>query len=318
MWDAAHIVFDPFCINEQAIHGKVTLPNQQEIMVSFVYGLCDNRDRKHLWNDIISHASCNKKSPWTVLGDFNVTRFSHEHSNNCRVTKAMEEFNGALRSAELEDINSTGLKFTWSNMRRGTDAIFKKLDRALGNWQWFKLFGDSYAHIYNPGISDHSPISIQLMQQLQSTGRPFKFLNFWAEHPHFLDTVRTEWEKTYDGSPLQIIKLKLKGLKSQLKKLNTRPDLETASLRQMLKNVQLGLDDKPDDVDLRNQEFRLRSELATAARNEEAFFKQKSRILWLREGDSNTAYFHKVVTVRQSKNHIACIQNEQGAWLESQ
>ncbi|GAV89425.1 hypothetical protein CFOL_v3_32840 [Cephalotus follicularis] len=77
----------------------------------------------------------------------------------------MEEFNCVIRSAELEDLKSTGLKFTWDNMRSGTAAISKKLDRALGNWEWFKVFGESYADTYNQGISDHAPISIQSMQQ---------------------------------------------------------------------------------------------------------------------------------------------------------
>ncbi|GAV62975.1 hypothetical protein CFOL_v3_06497 [Cephalotus follicularis] len=230
----------------------------------------------------------------------------------------MEEFNWALRSAELDELKTTGLKFTWNNMRSGTAAISKKLDRALGNWQWFKHFGDSYAHTSNSGISDHSPISIQLMQQVQPSGRPFKFLNFWADHPQFLNIVRSEWDKPYEGSPLKRIQLKLKGLKYQLKKLCTRPDSETANLRQMLKNVQLDLDEKPNDVDLKNQEIRLKNDLAISARNEGAFFKQKSRIQWLKEGDSNTVFFHRVAKVRQSKNHIAKILNEHGAWLESQ
>ncbi|GAV71772.1 LOW QUALITY PROTEIN: Exo_endo_phos domain-containing protein/DUF4283 domain-containing protein, partial [Cephalotus follicularis] len=235
VWDSAHIVFVPICVNEQALHGKVTLPNMQEFCVSFIYGLCDSRTRKQLWNDTIFYANRFKKTPWSMLGDFNVTRFSHEHSNSCRVTKAMEDFNCVIRSAELDDLKSTGLNFTWNNMRSGTAAISKKLDRALGNWKWFKHFGDSYAHTYNPGISDHSPLSIQMMQQVQSSGRPFKFLNFWADHPEFLNIVRHEWAKSYEGPPLRKIQLKLTGVKCQLKELSTRHDTLTADLRQKLK-----------------------------------------------------------------------------------
>ncbi|GAV91932.1 hypothetical protein CFOL_v3_35317, partial [Cephalotus follicularis] len=255
-----------------------------------IYGLCDSPARKQLWSDIIFCSNRCKKTPWTLLGDFNVTRFSHEHNNNGRVTKAMEEFNS---------------------------AIAKKLDRALGNCKWFKIFGDSIVHTYNQGISDHAPLSIQLMQQAQSAGRPFKFVNFWANHPDFLNLVRHVWSQTYEGSPLRIIQLKLKSLKPHLKKLSTRPDLVTTRLRQELEKVQLELDGKPEDVELKKQEIRLRNELAISTKNEEVFFKQKSRIHWLQEGDSNTAFFHIVVKVRQSKNHFVKIQNEQGLWLET-
>ncbi|GAV92610.1 hypothetical protein CFOL_v3_35988 [Cephalotus follicularis] len=115
----------------------------------------------------------------------------------------MEEFNSAIRSVELEDLRSTGFKFTWNNMRSGLAAISKKLDRALGNWEWFRIFGDSYAHTYNQGISDHAPISIQMRQQVQTAGRPFKFLNFWAHHHDFLGIVRHIWSQTHAGSPCE-------------------------------------------------------------------------------------------------------------------
>ncbi|GAV62968.1 hypothetical protein CFOL_v3_06490, partial [Cephalotus follicularis] len=153
--------------------------------LSYIDGLCDRGARKSLWTDIIYCANRFKKVPWTLLGVFNVTRFSHEHSAKCRVTKAMEDFNSTIRAVELEDLRSTGLSFTWNNMRSGIATISKKHDRTMGNWKWFNCFGDSYAHSFNPGISDHSSISIQLMQHTQSSGRPFKLLNFWADHADF-------------------------------------------------------------------------------------------------------------------------------------
>ncbi|GAV73953.1 Exo_endo_phos domain-containing protein [Cephalotus follicularis] len=309
--------FEPILANEQAIHGKVKFPNQQEVFISFVYGMCDSRIRKQLWADILYCANRFRKSPWILVGDFNVTRSIQEHNNNDRITKAMEDFNSTIRAAELEDLKTTGLKFTWNNMRSGSAAISKKLDRTKGNWQWFKCFGDSYVHVYSPGISDHSPMSIQLMQQVRTAGRPFKFLNFWADQPEFLSIVREEWAKTYKGSLLKIVQLKLKGLKSRFKCLHTRPDLLAADLRLKLKEVQVDLDGRPEDCNLKNQEIWLRHELFLTTKKEEAFFKQKSRIQWLKEGDSNTAFFHRAVNVRQSKNHITRILTDQGSWLES-
>ncbi|GAV83447.1 hypothetical protein CFOL_v3_26894 [Cephalotus follicularis] len=230
----------------------------------------------------------------------------------------MEDFNSTIRATELEDLKTTGLNFTWNNMRSGPAAISKKLDRAMGNWQWFNCFGDSFVHVHNPGISDHSPLSIQLMQQVRTTGRPFKFLNLWADHPDFSILVREEWAKTYEGPPLKSILLKLKSLKGHLKCLPTRPDISVADLRLKLKEIQSDLDGKPEDAYLKSQEIRLRQELSLTAKKEEAFFEQKSRIQWLKEGDSNTAFFHRTVKVRQSKNHITRMLDDQGSWLESE
>ncbi|GAV83915.1 hypothetical protein CFOL_v3_27360 [Cephalotus follicularis] len=168
------------------------------------------------------------------MGDFNVTRYGSEHTSSRTITKAMQEFNRTLVSAELEDLRSSGLLHTWSNMRTGEEAIAKKLDRALGNWQWFKTLGDTYAHFHPPGISDHSPVSIQVRNMQQYRGRPFKFINFWVKNEKFLQVVSQEWAKVHAGSPLIVIHKKLKSLKTCLRKFSTTPDSIVADLRARL------------------------------------------------------------------------------------
>nr|GEV75780.1 putative reverse transcriptase zinc-binding domain-containing protein [Tanacetum cinerariifolium] len=50
---------------------------------------------------------------------------------------------------------------------------------------------------------------------------------------------------------------------------------------------------------------------------EERFLKQKAKIQWLQEGDSNSAYFHKAVKSRVSRSRIDVITNSDGAVLEN-
>ncbi|GAV92864.1 Exo_endo_phos domain-containing protein, partial [Cephalotus follicularis] len=136
MWDPSRLLFEPFAVTEQAIHGKAILPDNVTVCVSFVYGLCDRNARLPLWSELI-HCSGNFIShPWVIMGDFNVTRWGTEHSSSSLVTKAMNDLNHALHTAELEDLKGTGLVYTWCNMRNCAGAISKKLDRALGNWLW--------------------------------------------------------------------------------------------------------------------------------------------------------------------------------------
>lgn len=45
---------------------------------------------------------------------------------------------------------------------------------------------------------------------------------------------------------------------------------------------------------------------------------KKSRVIWMREGDSNTTYFHRMVSAFQSINCIHYLVDVNGLWLESQ
>lgn len=51
---------------------------------------------------------------------------------------------------------------------------------------------------------------------------------------------------------------------------------------------------------------------------EEKFFLQRSRVLWLVNGDCNTAYFHRMLNSRKAINHIHYLITNDGERLESQ
>jgi len=56
----------------------------------------------------------------------------------------------------------------------------------------------------------------------------------------------------------------------------------------------------------------LRKELLQAYKDEEAFWRNKSRIQWLTYGDRNTRFFHASTKNRRAKNKILSIQNNLG------
>lgn len=119
-----------------------------EVFCSFVYGYHLEDDRKELWRDIKSHQGSPiiRKRPWTVCGDFNEILSGEERSNfdTNYGSASMREFQDVANYCSLVDMSYQGPRFTWSN-KRDSDIICKKLDRALINEEWMRMFPQSYS-----------------------------------------------------------------------------------------------------------------------------------------------------------------------------
>ncbi|MDD0148395.1 hypothetical protein PSY31_22045, partial [Shigella flexneri] len=50
---------------------------------------------------------------------------------------------------------------------------------------------------------------------------------------------------------------------------------------------------------------------------EEIFSRQKSRIKWLKEGDSNTAFFHRTVQVARQRQNTHKLKNDMDDWVDT-
>ena len=117
------------------------------------------------------------------------------------------------------------------------------------------------------------------------------------------------------GSPMEALHRKLKRLKQRLKAFN-KEMFSDLSMRVKAKRVEL---DRVQEevlrqprVDLVQSEKKLSKELYELMQAEEEFYKQKSRIRWLREGDANTNFFHKSIAIRQNKGTISTLTDSDG------
>lgn len=178
-----------------------------------------------------------------------------------------------------------------------------------------------YQLIYEaPMSSDHSPgvLSIQLNRSFGP--KPFKFIKGWMTHPTFKKTLITSWSEQQSGNPMQILTKKLKSLKGPLKRLNKEKfgnitkRVEVA--RTLFESAQLSSSQCPQDTHLQAMERNLLEDYTRLLAFEESFFKEKSRIKWMKEGDKNTKFFHRSVKVHNAINKILRLQNEEGDIIE--
>ena len=113
---------------------------------------------------------------------------------------------------------------------------------------------------------------------------------------------------------------KLKALKEDLKVWN-RDVFGDVNLKQFQLMAELThLDEKEECRGLSSAEHESRKavlvELDGLAHLEETSWRQKSRVLWLREGDNNTKYFHKVANSNRQRNYMDRVEVEGALFMK--
>ena len=128
--------------------------------------------------------------------------------------------------------------------------------------------------------------------------------------------VSSAWTSQIEGSPIFCLVRKLKGLKAALKHLNKTEFVSiserTQEARASLLQIQRRLHQLQGDENLKYQEKHALDKLLLFSRAEESFLKQKSRIRWIKEGDSNSRFFHHSVQARFNQNKIISIVLDSG------
>ncbi|XVE64277.1 hypothetical protein DITRI_Ditri07aG0088000 [Diplodiscus trichospermus] len=69
--------------------------------------------------------------------------------------------------------------------------------------------------------------------------------------------------------------------------------------------------------ELVEKEHKLNYELQELLLAEESFYKQKSKVQWIKEEDQNTGFFHKSVNAKNNLNTVRCLTNLDGDKLTS-
>ena len=133
----------------------------------------------------------------------------------------------------------------------------------------------------------------------------------WLKAEGFLDKVKSWWENYhFQGTPSYILAKKLTALKTDLKKWNKTDFGNITVKKQQLWSKLNALAVKEDNQPLIEEEkldqATFRANLEKAALLEEISWRQKSKELFLKEGNSNTRFFHRMANSNRRNN---CIEN---------
>ncbi|GJW63827.1 hypothetical protein Tco_0115711 [Tanacetum coccineum] len=281
-----------------------------------------NLDRTcHAHADLVESGSKRVVLPWCLLRDFNDSLFVGDTSTgSLAMDISMREFKECVEEIEVTDVQCIRVQFTWNQKPKGRDGVLKKLDRILANLEFYDGFMGAHA-IFKPyRISDHSPSVLNIPTNVKVKSKPFKFYNVLCFNDRFNGVVKEGWATRVSGFYMFQVVQKLKALKKPLQKLlYDKGNLHTnvSRLRADLDRVQSALDSDLFSESLLEEEANTVVVFNDAFIIEEKFLKQKAKIEWLKEGDSNSAHFHKAVKSRASRSRIHVVTDANGVVFQN-
>jgi hypothetical protein len=145
--------------------------------------------------------------------------------------------------------------------------------------------------------------------------RPRKFEEKWALHPDCEAVIAATWNaKTSAGSPMFVLCEKIKKCRESLygwfkgvsSNFQTMIQEQTSKLTTLLRS---------NDAGLNNEAIvSTKAAINSLLLNEELHWRQRSRMTWLKAGDSNTKFFHSQVQQRKRTNAIVGLLNNDDIW----
>ncbi|KAJ9536012.1 hypothetical protein OSB04_un000818 [Centaurea solstitialis] len=319
-WDPS--IFDVMVIDmhAQCIHSQVKVRGT-DVMFLFtvVYGSNRSVERQLLWSELRKFHVLMGNKPWVMSGDFNALLFPHDALGGISVRNSeMVDFFECVDDIEVFDLRYTGIQHTWCQKPKDESGLRRKLDRVMGNIAFTSMFGNASVTFLPRGISDHSPSLLAFKVGIRKRRWGFKFDNYLVNHNSFLPIVSDVWRQRVDGTFMFRVTQRLKALKKPLRNLrNTYGDLRIRvnKLKEELDIVQLAADLDPFSVALREDVEILRIAYQKAKLDEEEAIRQRAKVKWLREGDSNTKFFHMVVKEKRHAQQIHAIRKVDGTFV---
>ena len=312
LWKSHIIDFQVIGEGIQGVYGVVeVLSSKTSFVLSSIYASTKLHVRKQLWQELENFAM-NLNQPWLVLGDFNEILNQSEKLGGKPISRSRADlYATTMDNCNLVDLGFNGPKFTWTNKRR-RQPIFERLDRGWANLEWLNRFPNANLWHLPRITSDHCPILLNLDHAPDRQGiRPFRFEPMWVLHESFLDEVSRSWPKESDDiqDSLDILKANL-----SVWNRNTFGNIfkRKNTLLARLKGTQNYLESNPYSVFHQNLEDELQKELMLALDQEELFWKTKSRLERISEGERNTRFFHRSVVIKRHSSRILSLRDDVG------
>lgn len=222
-------------------------------------------------------------------------------------------FKNMLDNCGMIGFPFVGNSFSWAARTRA-GRMQCRLDRPVDNEDWHQLFFHTYVEYFLRLGSDHRPILARFVAKRNSVKRGFRFDRRWIGKEGFTSLVKEGWE-AHSNDRERSLYNKIKSSRDAISRWKRHSQTNNEKLIESLKKRLESTQD--DEILTSEEELEIKWKLCAAYREEEIYWRQKNRTLWLRGGDRNTKYFHAKTKLRKVRNRITRLKNSMSQWVET-
>ncbi|KAL0456837.1 UNVERIFIED_CONTAM: putative mitochondrial protein [Sesamum latifolium] len=282
---------------------------------SGVYGEPDSHKREVFWS-LLRRLHSQSVRPWLCTSDFNeILEHSEKEAGLMRAEWQIRNFRGCLTDCALHDLGFRGSSFTWCNNQQEPNTIREHLDRACSNVQWSQMFPQALVQHLESPYSDHSPLLIELCPQaswnFSGCRKCFRFEAAWLQEAACEAMVTKAWRVT--GT----LRDKITAVGAQLSQWRRRYGREAQDRIKHLEASLTTLNRTTLSPSVKEKQQTTKAELTKLIIQEEVYWKQRSKVLWLKEGDRNSSFFHAKASRRHQNNSVRKLRRSDGSWAVS-
>ncbi|GKV11786.1 hypothetical protein SLEP1_g23006 [Rubroshorea leprosula] len=255
----------------------LAVKNHKRLRKQFYKDRVPSSGKRVLWEEL-GKLITSKRGNWILGEDFNAARTVGDRARCSGITREMREFDSFIHVTGLVDLPLAGRKYTWhsaNGQHRSRIDRFLVSKECLQKWNDFKQWG------LGRSVSDHCPLLLK-NEKIDWGPKPFKFFDAWLEHPD----CKEKWSANHTAEVDRRI--------SEAERIIA--EMDEKEEHSQLSEV---------DIEKRRNGF---LDLWKNMKIQESMWQQKSRKMWLKEGDANSKFFHRSVKGRWRRNEINSIQ----------
>lgn len=265
-----------------------------KVHITFVYGDPVIECRDNVW-ERLTRMSTSRKGAWPMSGDFNEITWNHEkQGGRKRPETSFLSFKAMLANCGMVEFPHKENQLSWMGYR-SSGKVQCRLDRSVGNEDWHQDFSHTKVEYLKLWGSDHRPVLTRVQSREVRIRRSFKFDRRWLHKEGLKDAVEEGWGlgKAAENRPFHVKIGEVRRAIYRWKKANpSNTEKKIEAIKEKLEKAQA------DEHVTSEEVLNLKWNLCTAFREEELYWKQNSRVLWLKDGDRNTKFLHAITKQR--------------------